>query len=437
MMTYTRKAEYTEQVIPEYHGNPLIEALPEILSGSDVIRALSEKEDYNMGERKLDAKYRLHCVHRLFRYFQPLEQHIDIEHRISRSIRQGYITRNPLRQDYAAALADGYAVMQNRGSYQMLQSSTSAASGFTIIGLSGVGKSTAVERILSLYPQKIVHTSYHGQPLPMTQITWLKLDCPHDGSLKQLCYQFFYVLDLAAGTNYFTQYVNGRRSLDVLLIVMTQLVRQFNIGILVIDEIQHLSEAKGGGSNKMLNFFVTLVNTIGLPVVLIGTNKAMSLLQGEFRQARRGSGQGDLYWDRMQNDPVWEVFETSMWKYQWTREIVPNSSEMAETLYDQSQGIIDIAVKLYAMVQIEAITNGREKFSPSDIVKVAQKKLTLVQPMLDALRSGDQKKIMMYGDIAPVNIEEYLSAYKAVDHDAPEKTPEHQLTVLEQTVINP
>ena len=39
----------------------------------------------------------------------------------------------------------------------------------------------------------------------------------------------------------------------------------------------------------MLNFFVTLVNTIGLPVVMIGTTKAMSILQGEFRQARRGA----------------------------------------------------------------------------------------------------------------------------------------------------
>ena len=41
-------------------------------------------------------------------------------------------------------------------------------------------------------------------------------------------------------------------------------ISRYLVGILVIDEIQHLSEAKGGGSDKMLNFFVTLVNTIGL-----------------------------------------------------------------------------------------------------------------------------------------------------------------------------
>jgi hypothetical protein len=271
--------------------------------------------------------------------------------------------------------------------------------------------------------------------LAMTQLAWLKLDCPHDGSLKQLCYQFFHAVDVAAGTDYFAQYTKGRYSLEMLLIIMTQLVRQFQIGILVIDEIQHLSEAKGGGSDKMLNFFVTLVNTIGLPVVLIGTIKAMSILQGEFRQARRGSGQGDLVWDRMKNDAAWRVFVKSMWRYQWTRTSVPYTDEMVAALYDESQGIIDIAVKLYAIVQIDAITKGTEVFTAADIHRAADRKLALVKPMLDALRSGDRKKILKYGDIATVSIEDYLSAYKAVNAEVTGKTSEQKLTVLEQTVI--
>lgn len=396
---------------------------------------LSDKAAYNNGERKLDMQYRLHCIHRLFRYFQPLEQHIDIEQRISRSIRQGYLDRNPLAPEYARGMAEGFAAMKDKSSYHMLRGMKTAASGFTIIGVSGVGKSTAVERILSLYPQRIIHARYHEEPLALTQLVWLKLDCPHDGSLKQLCYQFFYALDMAAETDYFQQYTKGRYSLDMLLIIMTQLVRQFQIGILVIDEIQHLNEAKGGGSDKMLNFFVTLVNTIGLPVVMIGTTKAMSILQSEFRQARRGSGQGDLIWDRMGNDVAWNVFVKSMWRYQWTAKSVAYTDELANALYDESQGIIDIAVKLYAIVQIDAITSGAEGFAVSDIRKAAEKKLGLVKPMLDALRSGDRKKILKYEDIAPVSIEDYLSAYKAVKAEVQEKTAEQKLTVLEQTSI--
>ncbi len=238
------------------------------------------------------------------------------------------------------------------------------------------------------------------------------------------------------GTDYFPRYTKSRYTVDVLMVLMTQLVNLYQIGILVIDEIQHLSLAKGGGSEKMLNFFVTLVNTIGIPVVMIGTTKAMSILQSEFRQARRGSGQGDLLWDRMQNDLSWEIFVTSMWKHQWTRSKIPLTEEMRNILYEESQGIIDIAVKLYAMVQIKAITVGSDSFSAKDFHAAAAEKLGLVKPMLDALRTGDKKKIRQYGDISPVSIEDYLSSYMSIAKDAvPEKVPEGKISVSEQVVL--
>lgn len=436
MNPYMEKARYLEQVIPEYQGNPMIEALPEIWAGETVVEMLSEDAPYHDGERMLDAHYRMHCIQRLFHYFQPLEQHIDIEQRISRCIRQGYLNRNPLSREYAKTLADGYEALSDRKGYQSIQGFRPNASGFTIIGMSGVGKSTAVEKILSLYPQCIEHSCYCGQPLIVTQIVWLKLDCPHDGSIKGLCFQFFDAVDRAVGTDYFPRYTKARYTADVLMVLMTQLVNLYQIGILVIDEIQHLSLAKGGGSEKMLNFFVTLVNTIGIPVVMIGTAKAMSILQSEFRQARRGSGQGDLLWDRMQNDMSWKVFAISMWRHQWTREKVPLTSEMRDALYEESQGIIDIAVKLYAMVQVKAITAGKETFSEKDFHVAAAEKLGLVKPMLDALRTGDKKKILQYGDISPVSIEDYLSAYTAtMKQPIPEKKVEEKFSVLEKSVL--
>ena len=414
----------------------MIEALPEIWAGDTVEEMLSEEAPHHDGERMLDTRYRMHCIQRLFHYFQPLEQHIDIEQRISRSIRQGYLNRNPCTKEYARILADGYEALSGRRGYQFIQGFRPNASGFTIIGMSGVGKSTAVEKILSLYPQCINHDSYQGRPLVLTQIVWLKLDCSHDGSIKGLCFQFFEAIDRAMGTDYFPRYTKSRYTVDVLMVLMTQLVNLYQIGILVIDEIQHLSLAKGGGSEKMLNFFVTLVNTIGIPVVMIGTTKAMSILQSEFRQARRGSGQGDLLWDRMQNDLSWEIFVTSMWKHQWTRSKIPLTEEMRNILYEESQGIIDIAVKLYAMVQIKAITVGSDSFSARDFHAAAAEKLGLVKPMLDALRTGDKKKIRQYGDISPVSIEDYLSSYMSIAKDAvPEKVPEGKISVSEQVVL--
>lgn len=60
----------------------------------------------------------------------------------------------------------------------------------SLIGCSGSGKSTTLNRILATYPQVIFHEKYN-----FTQIVYLKLDCPHDGSLKNLCYHFFRAID--------------------------------------------------------------------------------------------------------------------------------------------------------------------------------------------------------------------------------------------------
>ena len=38
------------------------------------------------------------------------------------------------------------------------------------------------------------------------------------------------------------------------MVMMGQVVRNSSLGLLIIDEIQHLSMAKSGGSEKMLNF---------------------------------------------------------------------------------------------------------------------------------------------------------------------------------------
>ena len=96
----------------------------------------------------------------------------------------------------------------------------------------------------------------------------------------------------------------------------------------------------------MLNFFTELVNTVGVPIVLVGTYKALSVLMGEFHQARRGSGQGDLHWFPMKEDSVWEQFVESLWDYQYTREKTDLSPQLSHTLYEVSQGITDIAAGL-------------------------------------------------------------------------------------------
>jgi hypothetical protein len=226
---------------------------------------------------------------------------------------------------------------------------------------------------------------------------------------------------------------------------MGQIARLHCIGALIIDEIQHLLTAKDSGSEKMMNFFVTLVNEIGVPVMMIGTMRARSVLQQDFRQARRGSGQGDMVWQQLKKDDDWDVLIESMWKYQWTKKRVELTKELNDTLYEESQGIVDIAVKLFALSQGRAIETEEETITPAMIRKVAHDDLKLVQPMLKALKSGLLSEIEKYEDIMPIDIEEYLQYrlpkidLKATIQKKKEKQSEvrqkQQSSVLEKVIL--
>jgi hypothetical protein len=412
-------ADYRASPIPGYQNNPLIEALPPILTAVETISRLRYEPEHDDEVRQLPTELRLHLLHDALRFFKPLPVHVELEQRLSRLIRAGYQGRNPLVRGFRRQM-DGH-LQREIQAYQQTRSQ-----GFTLLGMSGVGKTTALEGILSLYPQTVIHRAYHDQSFSHLQIVWLKLDCPHDGSIRGLCLHFFQAVDGLLDTRYYRYHArNGRATTDEMLPAMARVSAIHSLGVLVLDEIQHLSEARSGGAARMLNFFVHLVNTIGMPVVLVGTPKAQAVLQGEFRQARRGAGQGDLVWNRMEQGAVWDLFLGALWRYQFTRHASLLTPELSQTLYDETQGITDLAVKVYMLAQIRAMTTGRERVTAALIHSVAADSLRLAQPMLAALRSGDRMKLAQFEDIQPLDIAVHIRAAQA----------EHTLAVSQPTDV--
>lgn len=397
-------AEYRTSPIPGYQHNPLIEALPSILTAAETVARLRYEPDHVDDVRQLPTELRLHLLHDALRFFKPLPVHVEIEQRLSRLIRAGYQGRNPLVRGFRRQMDT--RLQRSIQAYQQTRSQ-----GFTLLGMSGVGKTTALEGILSLYPQIVIHQEYEEQIFSHWQVVWLKLDCPHDGSIRGLCLHFFQAMDGLLNTRYYRYHArNGRATTDEMLPAMTRVSAIHSLGVLVLDEIQHLSEARSGGAARMLNFFVHLVNTLGMPVILVGTPKAQAVLRGEFRQARRGAGQGDLVWNRMEPDAVWTMFLQALWRYQFTQHVSPLTPELSQALYNETQGITDLAVKVYMLAQIRAMTTGRERVTSALIQSVAADSLRLVQPMLQALRSGDRMKLAQFEDIQPLEMPSFLPA---------------------------
>nr|WP_243431697.1 ATP-binding protein [Clostridium botulinum] len=284
------------------------------------------------------------------------------------------------------------------------------ADSISIIGISGIGKTTAIERLLLMYPQIIKHFEYKGEGFTRTQIVWLKIDCPYDGSLSTLCKSFFKAIDDILGTRYLEKFGYSSRITSTMMINMTKLAWRYGIGVLVIDEIQHLLNTKND-KEEMLNFFVTLTNTVGIPTVLIGTSKAQKVFNGNFRQARRAGSDGSIIWDRMQKDSQeWDFFLRSIWEFQGLKNVSELTDKMKDTFYDECQGITAVAVNLFLLAQERALQDGKEELTVSIIRETAKKDLHMIQPMIKALRNNNLANIMKYEDIS-IDYEEIANSY--------------------------
>lgn len=225
------------------------------------------------------------------------------------------------------------------------------------------------------------------------------LQCPFDGSTRGLCLNFFQAVDSVLGTHYFANYVRRRAIQDELLQDMARVASLHSLGVLVIDEVQFLNTAKSGGIQKMLNFFVQLVNTISIPILLVGTYKAYPLFTGEFRQARRGTGQGDMPWDPLPPDETWNEFLDALWDYQYVHRESPLTKDIREVLYELTLGIPDLAIKVFMLAQYRAIARGKEEIDVDVIRSVAVDSFRSINGILAAVRRGDLEALQQIGDI--------------------------------------
>ncbi|MDA2638695.1 ATP-binding protein [Bacillus cereus] len=413
------EANYKAQVLSEYDNNPFIEALPPIFDEDDVLERFMVTPRITEQDKQSETNIRYHVLKRVKNFIQPLPIHFEVERRLSTLIRRGYLARNPLDKTFLERIRVLHQLREDEEEAhkyidERLNYIRSTADSLSIIGISGIGKTTAIERLLLMYPQVIKHEAYKGQAFNRTQIVWLKIDCPYDGSLSTMCKGFFKAIDDLLGTRYLEKYGYLNRVTSTMLLHMTSLASMYGIGVLVIDEIQHLLHSKND-QEEMLNFFVTLSNTVGIPTVLIGTSKAQQLFKGNFRQARRAASDGAIIWDRMAEDSEeWEFFLETLWELQCLKTRSELTKEIKQVFYEECQGITSVAVNLFILAQERALfdeVNEDEVITSRVLRKTAKEDMKIIQPMLKAIRKNDLKAMYKYEDIM-INLDDLMINHK-------------------------
>ncbi len=404
-------AVYKTSRMPQFSGNPLIEALPETLEPEEALAAFSASPPYSAEQSDWKVAERLQMLKTLSGFMMPLERHIALASEMDSMLRNGYVGRAPATPEYAERRQAIYAGKMNGIAVDEDEYFSSGHQlSLLLMGLSGMGKTRFLKRWAKQYPSVIYHQETHVYQIPV-----LHIELPANGeSVTGLCHAIFRAVDkLIPGSNYVEQYaLRGRPTVEMLILRVETVLHLHCVGMLICDEVQNLTNA-GKSKQRLMTELVSMSNILSLPLIFIGTNKTEQLFGLDFRQTRRVSGFGGQHWDRLHEAQLlddgrvlseWRDFVEYLWQFQWTKKQTPLTEEVLTTLYWCSQGVLDTTIKMFAATQARAILYGTEEISKELLLDVYKSDFQLLHPMLDALRNNDMNALARFEDIKPPSL---------------------------------
>ncbi|MYN47563.1 AAA family ATPase [Pseudoduganella sp. FT93W] len=395
-------ANYTPQRIPQFIGNKLIEALPPSMSDDELFLALSLNPPFAPEQRTWATHERMYMLKELKNFMVPLAKHIELARALDSMIRSGYVGRAPRTPEHTAIFKTIHEHEKAKRTFAQAANTHTPQISTSLIGISGMGKTTLVKRWCAHIDQVIYHPDLH-----VYQVPYLHIEMPSDGSsVKGLAHGILQKLDqLIPGANYYEEYaVKGRPGADTLMRSVARLLNRHFVGILICDEVQNLANSRKGQQTVMTEL-VSACNDLRVPILFIGTTKALKVLSLDFRQARRSCGHGVAPWQRLSFEVhpgevnEWQVFVEILWQNQWVRNPVELTDDLLTAMYRYSQGIIDVAITLFASAQARAMLDESETITPELIRKVFVDELGPLHGAIDALYHDDVEAISLFDDI--------------------------------------
>lgn len=340
----TIAASYHRQVMPEYMGNPMIEALPDhSISPLELIQQLGNDIMCTPECREAADRLRIDMAERLNHFILPQRKMRKLFNRIGTMIRTGYVGRNPRNVSawmrvHRDAMERLELVDQEKTRACVGERTRCHSMGMSVVGPSGVGKSSAVSRVLLTFPQLIRHRDADAKHPVVDQLVWLVTTCPENGGAPALCSAILSAFDAILGTSY--EGDATRRGLTAIQMkrLVISLSHTHALGLLVLDEVQLLSSAKSGNGQLVMDLLLTLMNELKVPVLLVGTGQAVEILSSKLQNARRFVGKGLVWMDPMGRHDEFPQFVEMLWDRCFLRDMPSFSELLAQEAEDRANG---------------------------------------------------------------------------------------------------
>jgi len=305
-------------------------------------------------------------------------------------------------------------------------SGASTNAGFSLIGYSGCGKSSAINILLSRYPQVILHETEYGDKVP--QVVYLVVNCVPNSNFSALYEGIGDALDKAFHLTQpiYADQVRKTTGLGKKMEVIRQYIEQFGIGIIIFDEIQLLDFSKT--KENSFESLMILSNRTKVAIAVVGTEDARDKMFSELRTARRIGTMinGNMYCEHRE---FFEFLVKQLFQYQWFDKSIELDSSLTAALYDTTKGIVDQLIGIYSCMHYEYLTRKQKPVINADYVyKVAKKYYPGLQTILADMESlSNTAKIKKIRD----------DANKAIQHtiDQVQQEEAGQSIITNQAII--
>lgn len=359
----------------------IINALPPMKAGDELISALTVLPEYDKSICDENEAIRLMALSDLYKIYLPSQMSVEIYSKLYlallRSL-QKKTTKTAIQQkneNHKAICKQDYNGILG------------GADSFTIIGSSGIGKSSAINRAIDL----ITATGIIETKEPYSRIIpCIVVQCPFDSSVKGLLLEIIRKVDECLNSKYYENALRIRSTTDMLIGNVSQVALN-HIGLLIVDEIQNVCNNRHGKS--LVGMLTQLINNSGISICMVGTPESSVFFEQAMQLARRSLG---LQYKAIEYNAYFRNFCRTLFSYRYVKYDATLNEAIIAWLYEHSAGIISVVVSLVHDAQEIAILSGIETLNLETLNEAYQKRLSLlhgfIEPALVAKSYAATKK---------------------------------------------
>ena len=345
----------------------LVKKLPPMLSGSELEQALTILPEYDPGIINENPAVRLIALSDMYKVFVPTQMSKEIYAKMYLSL-----LRSLQKKESKLAIRQ-YAENYKGIRLQEYSGIIGGSDSFTIIGASGIGKSSSVTRAVQLLTEEeiIEIKNPYSKIIPCVIV-----QTPFDSSVKGLLLEVLRVVDEKLGSKYYSNALRTKATIDMLIGAVSQVALN-HIGLLVVDEIQHVVNHKQG--KTLIGCLTQLINNSGISIAMVGTPESAAFFTQAMQLARRALG---LQYNAMPYGEEFYTLCTNLFRYQYVKNTTPLDDAMVRWLYEHSNGNISTVVSLLHDAQEVAILDGSETLSLSTLRNAYQNRIAMLHPYI-------------------------------------------------------